>query len=904
MNKPPNLTGPSHSGRFPDPDEPPRWADRLLEWFVAPHLLEYVQGDLHEVFYRQVKHVGLARARRAYVWAVLHCLTPFFRKHKPIVALRPTRRRAEYPNPATTDMLQNYLRIAWRNLLRYRVNSTLTITGLALGLACALLIILHVRHELSYDKGFSKAHRIYRITQENVGETNRQWAATSPILGVEMQQQIPAIEQIARFHRPYPDRVFSYLPPDGASRQFEEKGGFFADSTVVGMFDLAFVKGDPQTALKQTNTIVLTEAMAKKYFGDAEPLGKVLLDDLDKRPLTVTGVVRTFPFPTHLQFDYLISMATWYGSTDKETQQNRGWSGFYNYILVNDHTSRSALEARIPDFMVKFYEAKGETRKEILASRRLPLQPITDIHLRSKLEKEMWPNSDMTYVYVFSISALFILLIASVNFVNMATAQAFARMKEVGVRKALGARKGQLVNQFLGDSFLLTLVSALLGLLVFRFALPLYNALADQQLQFSQLFTPTTVVMLLLLTVLVSLVAGFYPAWFIASFNSVNALKGNKNTAPSVALVRKGLIVFQFAVSVFMLFSTIVVYRQMQFFQTKDLGFDQEQVVAVKLYGPDMLKNTHTLEQEFRRNSAITSVARTSTLPGDRFSTDMLSVLGRSEAVGQMRFMWADEHVLPLLQIGLTAGRNFRPKPDGAPLSFILNRAAVQDLKLASPIGQKIVTRGDTGEVVGVVDDFHFASLHTSVEPLVIVQYPNLTNYFLLKIKGHQLTQTLQFARSTLARVSPGSIFSYTFLDEKLNHLYDAEQRTGNILNVFAAFAVLISCLGLFGLSAYTAQLRTKEVGIRKTLGATVSGIVVLLSKDFLQLVVVAILIASPLAWWVMSRWLNGFAYRIDIEWWMFLLAGVLAVLVAVFTVSFQSVKAALSNPVKSLRTE
>lgn len=800
-------------------------------------------------------------------------------------------------------MLQNYLKIAWRNALRYPLNSTLTIVGLAVGLACSLLIIMHVKEEMSYDKGFSKARRIYRLTSENVGETSRQWAATSPILGVEMQQKIPAIERVVRFHRPYPGRVFSYRPSGGTPKQFEEREGFFADSSVVDVFDLTFVKGDPQTALCQPNAIVLTEAMAKKYFGDQEPMGKLLQDDLDKRPLIVTGIIRAFPFPTHLRFDYLISMATWYRYTDQDKHQNRGWAGFYNYILLNDHTSQSALESRIPAFMVKFYEAEGENSKDILTSRRLPIQPIVDIHLRSKLEKEMGRNSDLTYVYVFSVAALFILLLASVNFINMATAQAFTRVKEVGIRKVLGARNGQLFWQFLSESFLLMLVAASLTLLLFHLTLPIYNALTDKSLRFELLFTPSNVGLMLLLAGVVSLVAGLYPAWFIARFNPVHSLKGIKNGISAVTLVRKGLIVFQFVVSVFMIFSTIVVYCQMQYFQSKELGFDQEQVVAVKLYGPDMWEKVNRLEQELRKSSAIAGVARTSTLPGDRFSTDMLTLPGRSEA-SQMRFMWTDEQALPLLGIDLKTGRHFTRKADGASLSFILNEAAVKDLGLSSPIGQKIVALGDTGEIVGVAEDFHFASLHTAVEPLVIVQQPTQTNYFLLKIKGHNLAQAIGFARSTLARVSPESVFSYSFLDEKLARLYDSEQRTGQVLNVFAGFAVLISCLGLFGLSAYSAQLRTKEVGIRKTLGATVASIVLLLSKDFLQLVLVAIVIASPLAGWTISRWLGEFAYRIDLAWWMFGLAGVLAVLVAGLTVGFQSIKAALLDPVKSLRSE
>ncbi|GAB4043708.1 permease prefix domain 2-containing transporter [Spirosoma jeollabukense] len=876
------------------PHTPPRFADRLLKFFCAPHRLEEVQGDLHEEFAYQVRRIGGRRARWRYVWDVIGFIKPFTIK----------RERAEYLNPTNTDMLRNYLTIAWRNTLRYQLNSTLTIVGLALGLACCLLIILHVKEEISYDKGFSKADRIYRITSENIGEKNRQWAATSPILGVEMQQQIPAIERVARFHRPYPDRVFSYRSAGGESRHFEEKSGYFADSTVVDVFDLAFVKGDTRRALNQPDAIVLTEALAKKYFGDEEPLGKHIQDDLDKRLLTVTGVIKPYSFPTHLQFDYLISMVTFYQNTDKETLENRGWAGFYNYILLNSNTSRSAVEARIPEFMVNFYAAKGETRKEILATRRTSIQPITDIHLRSKLEKEMSPNSDITCVYVFSIAALFILLVAAVNFINMATAQAFNRMKEVGVRKVLGARQVQLIRQFLGESFILTLAAALLALLLFRLAIPFYNELTTKNLRFGLLFTPQNVAIMVLLAGLISLVAGFYPAWFISNFEPVNSLKGKRNSASSVNVVRKGLIVFQFTVSVFMIFGTIVVYRQMKFFRSKDLGFDQEQVVAVKLYGKAMWDKANTIQEEFQKNAAITSVARISTLPGDRFSTDMLTPLGRSEDASQMRFMWADENTLPALQIGMKAGRNFSKRADNAHFPLILNEAAAKALKLDSPVGQKAVALGDTGEIVGIAKDFNFASLHTTVEPLVIVQKPDQTNYFLLKIKGDKLAETLQSAHATLARLSPESLFIYTFLDEKMARLYDSEQRVGHVLNVFALFAIFISCLGLFGLSAYAAQLRTKEVGIRKVLGSTVSGIIVLLSKDFLQLVVIATLLALPIAWWTMNRWLEGFAYPISIDWWMFALTSVVTISVAILTISFQSIKAALMNPVKSLRSE
>ncbi|MBA4853000.1 ABC transporter permease [Emticicia sp. BO119] len=801
-------------------------------------------------------------------------------------------------------MFRNYFKIAFRTLLKDRLNSSLTILGLALGLACVLLILLHVKDELSYDKGFTSADRIYRINMENIGETNRRWTATSPVLAIEMQKEIPAIQTIARFNRPYPDRVFSYKASSTSDvKQFEEKRGFYADSTVTEVFDLPFIKGNPKTALAQMNAIVLTEDMANKYFGNEDPIGKFLQDDLDKRPLTVTGVIENFAFPTHLAFDYLISMSTVYVPENQQRLSNRTWSGFYNFVVLNKNVTRLSAEAKLPAFMIKYYEANGEKREEILKSRKMYLQPITDIHLHSHFEKEMSANSDILYVYIFSVVAVLILLVASVNFINMATAQAFNRMKEVGVRKVLGARKLELIKQFLGESTLMTLIAAVIALLIFVLVLPSYNDLTGKTLSFQTLFTPDSMLTMLGIIVFISLVAGMYPAWFISNFEPIKSLKGKKMVGSSVIFVRKGLIVFQFVVSVFMIFSTIVVYQQMKFFQTKKLGFEQEQVVAVKLYG-DLRDKVSTIKNELLRNTSITQVGLTSSLPGDRIGMDRVSLEGAPEEDIQMRLVFGDENLLPSLKIDLKSGRNFLPKAEGAAPAFIINEAAVKALKIKNPIGEKMVFWDKPGAIVGITKDFHYASLHDAIEPLVIVNIPQETTYLLIKIKGDNLTETIQEAKNTVAGVSPNSLFSYSFLDEKMMHLYDSEQRISNIMKVFAVFAIFISCLGLFGLSAYVARLRTKEIGIRKTLGASISGVVILLSKDFLWLVVIATVVAFPLGWWVMTQWLEEFAYAIDIQWWMFAAAGLSSIIIAILTVSFQSIKAALLNPIKSLKIE
>lgn len=875
---------------------PPKWIRYLLTRLHPEDTLEEVAGDLEELYAFWLQKSGKFRADLRYCFSVITVLPPFVRRRK--------KREDHQPSKLVLAMLRNYFKIAFRSLLKQRLNSSLTIMGLALGLACVLLIILHVREELSYDKGFTKADRIYRVNSENIGETTRRWIATAPTIAVEMQKEMPAIQTIARFNRPYPDRVFSYKASSNSEvRQFEEKQGFFADSTVTEMFDLSFIKGNPKTALSQLDAIVLTEDMAKKYFGNENPIGKFIKDDLDNHLLMVTGVVEKFPFPTHLSFDYLISMSTIYREPLQDRLKNRTWSGFYNFIMLNKNSTRLGVEAKLSDFMVKYYEAIGEKREDILKSRKMYLQPITDIHLHSHFEKEMGANSDILYVYIFSVVALLILLVASVNFINMATAQAFSRMKEVGVRKVLGARKMELVRQFLGESVLMTLLATIIALLICLLALPFYNELTAKNLSFRTLFAPDNMLIILAVVSLISLVAGMYPAWFISSFEPISSLKGKKISGSSVTLVRKGLIVFQFVVSVFMIFSTIVVYQQMKFFQNKKLGFEQDQVVAFKLYG-DMHNKVSTIENELLKTASITQVALTSSLPGDRIGTDRLVLQEKPDEDISMRLVFGDENLLPLLKIDLKSGRNFLKQTEGVLPTFIINEAAAKVLKVKNPVGQKLIFWGRPSEIVGVAKDFNFASLHSAVEPLIIVNFPREATYFLMKVKGENLSETIQSAQNTIARVSPNSLFSYSFLDEKMTHLYDSEQRVGNIMKVFAVFAIFISCLGLFGLSAYIAQLRTKEIGIRKTLGASVSGVVILLSKDFLWLVVIATILAFPLGWWAMSQWLKEFAYAIDIQWWMFAVAGLSAIMIAVLTVSFQSIKAALLNPVKSLKSE
>jgi len=808
-------------------------------------------------------------------------------------------------------MLRNYFRIAIRNIFKQKLNSILNITGLALGIACSLLILFHVKEELSYDQSWPKADRIYRITNEGLDEGSLHWAVVSPLHALEIGEEIPEIELATRLAYRY-SNVLSYTPKVGEPRRFEEKGGFFSDPTTIDIFDLKFVKGNPKNALKDVNTIILTESMAERYFGDEDPLGKTISDDSARAVYNVVGVIEDVPFNSHWQFDYLLSMPTMYKRMKEQGAEDwmvsRGWAWFYTYVLIRENQSVDTVRAKMPDFTARFYQEFG-TREEILSRTELHLQPIMDIHLYSRLEQEMGPNSNIIYVYVFACVALFILLIAGVNFINIATAQAFKRMKEVGVRKVLGAVRFQLQKQFLGESYIMALIAAAFALVIFDIALPYYNQLAGKDLSFVRILTPENIGVLVLIVLLVGTLAGLYPAFFMSKFKPVNTLKNLKDPKSSVTMIRKGLVIFQFVISIFMIFSTITIYRQLDLFQNMNLGFEREKLVAVNLYGGlrrNIVQNTEVLKTEFMRNPAITGVTVISTLPGDRFSVENLRPEGTPEDkdLPSMRYLRVDENFLGILNIQLKDGRNFIRRAEYKP-EFILNETAAQALELKKPVGEMGSNfRGTNAEIVGVVKDFNFASLHDIIEPLVLEYNPAWAGYLLIKFQGNNTADVLEFLETKAKEIAPGTLFMYTFVDEHLNRLYEGENRVSDIFQAFSLLAIFISCLGLFGLSAYSAEIRTKEIGVRKVVGATVGNIVVLLTKEFTIWILAAAVIAWPLAYYAMKNWLQNFAYRIDIDVWAFVLSGIVTIVVALLTVSYQSIKAAIANPIDSLRYE
>jgi putative ABC transport system permease protein len=774
-------------------------------------------------------------------------------------------------------------------------------------MACVLLIVFHVKDELSYDRSFTKADRIFRVTNENFGENARHWAATPPPMGPEIQRDLPEVELAVRFHRPSPYQLLSYTPLTGESRQFNEDGGFIVDPGVVEMFDLQFVQGNPNTALTEMNSIVLTEETAQRYFGEENPLGKTITDDNKRLSLKVSGVIRKFPFQTHLDFDYLISMPTITNYQDEGSLSSRGWSGFYTYILLKKDASLKSLQARMEDFMVAFYEPQGETRPETISLRKLHLQPIADIHLHSKLEKEMNANSDITYIYIFSFIAFFILILAAVNFINISTTQSFGRVKEIGVRKVVGAKKNQLVHQFLTDSVLTTFIAMLIALLLFAVAIPYYSDLTAKPFLRETIFTISNFGILLLLLGAIGLLAGLYPAFFVSKFNLVSSLKSSKNSGPRLQIVRNSLIVFQFVISVFMIVGTVIIYNQMNLFRSKDLGFDKEQVLAITMYR-DIWENLDALKGTMLENPSIQSFSIATQIPGDRFASGFLAPLGTAQEDTDgfdTRITLSDEKFLSTLDIPINEGRDFfNQLPNFENTEFIINQAAAKMFGTVDPVGKRVVVGRDTANIVGVVGDFNFASLHSPIEPLVIQYHPFAGNYLMVKVKKNQLPQTIEYLKKGVESLAPSSAFSYTFVDSRLNELYATEDVMAKVFNVFALLSILISCLGLYGLSAYAARIRIKEISIRKVLGSSTIDIVKILSIDFLKLVSIAILIGLPFTYFAMDRWLQDFAYHIDMQGWMFGLAITIVLTIAITTLSCQAIKSARSNPVKNLRSE
>ncbi len=812
-------------------------------------------------------------------------------------------------------MWNNHFKIALRNFRRQAFFSLLNVAGLSIGLAVALLIGLYVKDEWSFDRFNTKADRIFRMNLDvHISGQEQNYAVVSAPTGGALLRDYPAVEAVCRF------RQRGFITVKKGLEAIEEGNNTYVDSSFFTVFTMPLVEGNPKTALIEPNTGVLSEKMAQKYFGTTTGVVGRSLRVNENQDVRVTGVIRDMPAQSHFHYDFLFSM-----STIPEEANSDIWlsNNFQTYVLLRPGASPADLESHFEAMTAKYIgpqiehftgsslaamQAKGDWLKYSLTS-------LGDIHLHSDRIAEQEANSDIKYVWIFGSVALMVLLLACVNFMNLSTARSTGRAREVGVRKALGSDRSALVRQFLSESLLLTVISFLLALLVVRLALPVFNDFAAKDIHFSLLDGPM-LASLAGLAVITSLVAGIYPAFFLSAFRPVEVLKGKvtlQSRNSGTSWLRSGLVVFQFFISIGLIASVLVVQKQLAYIQHKKLGYDKEHLV--------MLRNTWYLHQKTADFKAqllqipgmeVVSCSDFFPTPSSRNSTTFTEA-GKDIATQSVatQYWQVDFDYLSTFGLRMHTGRWFDPALKTDSTVCVINQAAARLFGWTDPVGRKVGTFLDLEaktrinyEVVGVVEDFNYESLRQNIEPLIMT-IGSSSGTMALRLAGNaDIEKTMAAVGGIFKTYLPAQPYNYRFIDEEFDQQYRSERRIGSILGAFAGFAIFIACLGLFGLAAFTAEQRTKEIGIRKVLGASVAGITGLLARDFLKLVLIAIVIASPLAWWAMHKWLEDFAYRIDLQWWIFALAGIAAVGIAFLTVSFQSIKAALANPVKSLRSE
>lgn len=806
-------------------------------------------------------------------------------------------------------MFRNYFKIAWRNLTKNKLYALINIGGLALGLATCLIILLFVRDELSYDRFNEKADRMVRVVFRadiDGGKINE--ANVMPPVAETLLNDYPEVEEATRI-RQYGKPKVSY------GEEVYKEGRFaFVDSNFFQVFTLPLLKGNPETALSEPNTIVISQKMADLYFKGKDPIGQVLNFKEWDESFVVTGLIEEVPDNSHFHFDLFGSMASF------EEARAPSWmqSEFHTYLVLQEGFDYQELDAKLPEVIEKYMgpqltQAMGITLEQFRNKGNkigLFLQPLTDIHLHSDLNFDLEPGGDIRYVYIFSAVALFMLIIACINFINLTTARATERAREVGIRKVIGSLKRQLMSQFLTESLLLTFIALLLAIFLVQWCLPTFNVLAGKDLIFNLLEASYVLPGLLGLGLAVGLVAGVYPAFFLANFKPISILKGKFTASNQSSGLRSGLVVFQFFISTIMIVGTIVVYQQLSFIQNKKLGYDQEQLLVLpdtRLLG----RNEEVFRQEIINDPRVVNVTTSSYRPaGFSYSNNSMAYPdGKESDLMRTLEYKVDEQYIPTYGMEIVAGRNFSADRSTDSSAIIINETAAAAFGWGkNAIGHTLTRFKDNQgnkvdyQVIGVVGDFHFKSLHEPITPLLMV----LQNSSGLTVKARtaDMSGLITSLESQWKSFRPDEPFTYNFVDELLQQIYLTEQKSGQILKIFAGLTILVSCLGLFGLATFTAQQRKKEIGVRKVLGASEGQITWLLSREFLKLVTIAGILAVPVAFWVMNRWLQDFAYRIDMEAWVFVVAGGIITLIALLTVSYHALRSALMNPVEALKTE
>ncbi|WPU93928.1 ABC transporter permease [Mucilaginibacter sabulilitoris] len=810
-------------------------------------------------------------------------------------------------------MIKNYLKIALRQLRKQKMYAAIKIGGFAFSIAACLLIALYIRNELSFDKSYPDGNRIYRVVGayhvDGFDGKGVDWPA---VMGRTVKADFPEVE---KFGRLMPNSLFWGAGSNELRRaenveNTHEEGFAYADQSLLDILKLRMVYGDRAHALAEPLTMVISKSKADKYFPGQNPVGKVMYLNNDKtKPYKIGGVMQDLSKTTHLNYDFLLTLTGVKFWDDEQTTW--GAANYSVYLLLKPGVNVAALGKKINDDIINNYfipsmQKNGDKNAARIADAlKMYLQNVKDINLHSYDIHDGMQHGDIRFIWLFGAVACFILLIACINFINLSTAKSANRAKEVGLRKVVGSQRSGLISQFLTESLIYSFFSFVLGLILATVLLPYFNVLASKTLTMPWLqwwFIPAV----LISAVLIGVVAGIYPAFYLSGFKPAEVLKGKLSIGSKSSVLRNGLVVFQFTTSIILIISTVVIYNQMQFILNKKVGFEKDQVVMIQ--GTSTLDNeVKSFKNELLKLSSVQSVSISDFLPvsgtkrnGNEFHNEGKE---KTEAGTGSQFWDVDEDYIKTFGMKIVAGRNFNPALKTDSQAVIINQTLAKKLNLKNPVGKRISHYGTTRLIIGVVQDFNFESLRDGIDPLVM-HLANNNSIVSVKIKAGDVKNTMAQISSTWKNFAPNQPIRYTFMDERFASMYADVQRMGRIFTTFAILAIVIACLGLFALAAFMAEQRRKEIGIRKVLGATVSNITTLLSMNFLKLVFLAIIIASPIAWWAMTKWLQDFTYRTPISWWMFALAGIVAILIALVTVSYQSIKAALTNPVTSLKSE
>jgi putative ABC transport system permease protein len=804
-------------------------------------------------------------------------------------------------------MFINYFKTGFRNILKNGLQSVINVFGLALGLACVFLITVYVNHEMTYDQFFPDSENVYRITWESDNSQTR----TPHPMAQAMVNDFPEVESAVSLS-PYwaaglTREIFSVRNLE-KDIKFDERNALMVDSTFFDVFQLPIVLGNAKKALRSTNGILLSETAVKKYFGDDDPIGKHLAVGSDAELLEVMAVFKDIPERSHFHFDLLASYVrekSFDGDDEYYTWKD---FGHFNYIRLKPGADPKELEAKLMQWSRKYIEFSDEFFRNALSNNMgFRVQPIKDIHLKSHLRWELEPNGNIEYVYIMVAAALLTLIIACINFMNLMTAKSAERAKEIGIRKTLGAFRRQLTFQFLSESILISLLAVGLSILIIEVSLPAYNSITGQNYTLNY-FDPAGLLMLLGIGLVTGIIAGAYPSLVLSAIRPQSILKGKYMGSSQGITLRKVLLVAQFSISMALITGVAVIFNQLNFIRNKNLGFKKEEMLVIPLKNSDVGRRLDAIKSELLRIEGVTAVSASSNLPGGQFNQNSVFSVEHPEDAVDFSEAFVDYDFLKTMNVELTDGRFFLPQSQAdSGVAFVINEKGADQLNLENPVGKEIrweaYGRTITGRVIGVMKDFHFQSLHESIQPLIFISYPSY-NHLILKLDPANLEAKLDQIKKVYATFDDSFEFEFAFLDDRLNKQYMAEERTGIIFASFASLAILIACFGLFAMAMLTFNQRLKEISIRKVLGASVSGLIFLLLNDFTKLILIAILIATPVAWWMMDRWLDNFIYQVGIHPMVFVISSLILLIISWITLSYFTLKTSRINPTETLKIE